>query len=204
MYQDAFTKLELAEVTSILERLNPEFDGTVFKAEETTIMAQDISFYPGYRLLDIADHTNVPIMSRFVIYGDDQFVVLNFSNETIYGFNKALPVHLDESNVLDYARFFFTYVRGKHGRFIITEGIDDIRWKDDPPPSARTTIGKMINPLHLERIDEHGDFHVKACMVFKDSLFRSNVKIQMNGFVSLADEELLIEDMPILDDTFGQ
>jgi hypothetical protein len=204
MYQDAFTKLELAEVTSILERLNPEFYGTVFTPDETTIMAQDISFYPGYRLLDIADYSNVPTMRRFVVYGDDQFVVLNFSNETIYGFNKALPVLLDESNVGDYARFFFTYVRGKHGRFIITEAIDDIDWKDDPPPSARTTIGKMISSLHLEKVDEHGDFHLKACMVFKDSLFKSSIKIEKNGFVSLADEELLIEDMPILDDTFGQ
>jgi hypothetical protein len=173
MYQDAFTKLETAEIVGILDRLNPEFEGTVFKPEQTTIMAQDISFYPGYRLLDIADHSNVPTMRRFVVYGDDQFMVLNFSNETIYELNKAMPILLSESNVGDYALFFFTYVRGKHGRFIVTENIDDIRWKDDPPPSARTTIGKMIAPVQLEKTDEHGDFHLKACMIFKDSLFRS-------------------------------
>ena len=41
-------------------------------------------------------------------------------------------------------------------------------------------------------------------MMFKDSLFKSDVTVQDNGVVSLQNEELLIEDMPVLDDTFGQ
>ena len=41
-------------------------------------------------------------------------------------------------------------------------------------------------------------------MVFKDSLFKSEVEVKPSGLVSLSNEELLVEDLPVLDDTFGQ
>lgn len=203
MYQEAFSKLELSEIATILDKLNPEFDGSVFDPVESTILAQDVPFYPGYRLMDIADYAATPALRRFVLYSPDDFVILNFTNEPIYELNQKLPIKLTEENVTDYVRFFFTYVRGRHGRFIITESVDDVNWKEDPPPAARKAIGKMLSPVTLEETKD-GNYHLSACMVFKDSLFKSKVKVENTGFVSLSDEELLVEDMPVLDDTFGQ
>ena len=203
MYQEAFSKLELSEIATVLDKLNPEFEGSVFDPVESTILAQDVPFYTGYRLMDIADHAATPALRRFVLYSPDDFVILNFTNEPIYELNQKLPIKLTEENVADYVRFFFTYVRGRHGRFIITESVDDVNWKEDPPPAARKAIGKMLSPVTLEET-KGGDYHLSACMVFKDSLFKSKVKVESSGFVSLSDEELLVEDMPVLDDTFGQ
>lgn len=204
MFQDAFEKLELEEVATILDRLDSEFEGVQFDPVETTIMAQDIPFYPGYRFLDIADYTVMPERRRYAVYGKDKFIVLNFSNEPIYAFNKELPIELNEDNIADYVRFFFTYVRGRHGRFLISENVDDINWKEEPPPAARKAIGKMVKPITLIKVDDQGIYHLQACMMFKDSLFKSHVEVQPNGRITLKDEELLIEDMPVLDDTFGQ
>ena len=202
MYQEAFTKLEETETAPILDILNPEFDGTVFDSSETTVLAQDVPFYPGYRLLDIADYGSVPAVRRFVLWSKDAFTILDFTNKPIYELNKTLPIKLSADNVADYVRFFFTYVRGRHGRFIIVEGVDDIQWKEDPPPSARKAVGKMLYAVRLESEDD--SYHLKACMIFKDSLFQSDVKIDSDGMVTLSNEELLVEDMPVLDDTFGQ
>ena len=204
MFQDAFEKLELEEVALILDQVNPGFEGVQFDPVETTVMAQTLSFYPGFRLLDIADYTSMPPLQRFVIYKHGKFVVINFRYEPIYEFNKALPIKLTDENVADYVRFFFNYVRGKHGRFILCEGIDDINWKDDPPPQARKAIGKMIIPITLEERIPGTDFQLKLCMMFKDSLFKSDVTVKADGTVALSNEERLIEDMPVMDDTFGQ
>jgi len=204
MYQEAFKKLELDEIATILDKLNPDIEGSVFDPVETTILAQDISFYPGYRLLDIADHAAMPPLQRYALYSTSDFFILNFSNEPIYALNQRLPITLNKENVSDYVRFFFTYVRGRHGRFIICENVDDIAWKEDPPPSARKAIGQMLVPVTLKETDHEGSFILEATMVFKDSLFKSQVKIGPTGLVSLSDEELLVEDMPVLDDVFGQ
>ena len=203
MFQNAFEKLELADVATILDRVNPALDRTQFDPIETTIMAQDIPFYPGFKFLDIADYTSMPALQRFALYSPKKLVILNFTNDPIYRLNHDLPIKLTEDNVIDYARFFFTYVRGKHGRFLISEGVDDINWKDDPPPQARKGVGKLIHPVIIKTASADG-YVLEACMMFKDSLFKSDVNVKANGFVSLSNEQLLVEDMPVLDDTFGQ
>lgn len=204
MIQQDFEKLELAEVATILDRLNPLFQGSVFDPVETTVLGATLPFYPGHRLLEISDHTVSPPLQRFVLYGQDSAIVLDFTNAPIYALNKELPLQLNAETVFDYARFFFTYVKGRHGRFLISEGVDDINWKEEPPPAARKAIGKMLRPLALKTQDSDGSFLMEATVMFKNSLFKSDIRISADGSVSLSNEELLIEDMPVLDDVFGQ
>lgn len=204
MFKHAFQKLELADVATYLDKLNPEFDGDiVFDPVETTILGVDLVFYPGHRFLDIANHSVSPSLQRHVVYSDQDIVVLDYTNKPIYDLNKKVPIKLSDDTVSDYLKFFFTYVKGKHGRFLISESVDDINWKEEPPPAARKAIGKMLKPIEILSF-EGGIYHVNATMVFKDSLFKSDIYIDSHGTVTLKDEELLIEDMPVLDDVFGQ
>lgn len=204
MYQENFEKLELDDVARILDEINPKLDGIQFDPVETIIMAAKLPFYKGCNFLEISDHTAIPPRKRYAIYGLGRSVVLDFTNKPIYDMNADLPIKLTEENVSAYVRFFFSYVRGRHGRFIIAEGTDDISWKEEPPPSARQAIGRMIRPLIVKKTDPDGTFHLEARMVFKDSLFKSDISVKPDGLVTLSNEELLIEDMPVLDDTFGQ
>lgn len=200
---DQFVKLDLLECETVLEDINPALKGSHFHPATVTILAQEPKFYPGYRFLDLADYETVPNIRKFVLYKPGDVVVLNWTNEPIYALNEKAPILLNESTVADYVRFFFTYVRGKHGRFIITENVEDVLWRDEPPPAARKAIGKMLEPLHI--IERKGDdFKLTARMMFKDSLFKTTVNVQASGLVNLSDEELLIEEMPVVDDTFGQ
>lgn len=204
MFKEAFEKLELEDVATILDRVNPHVHGMQFDPVETTIMAINIPFYPGCRLLDIADYSSVPASRRYVVYAADKAVVLDFTNAPIYALNRELPVRLDEDNVADYVRFFFSFVRTPRGKFIICENVDDIRWKDDPPPQARKAIGRMIQPILLKPGAAEGAFALQATMTFKDSLFKSDITVKADGTVSLHDQELLVEAMPVLDDAFEQ
>jgi len=203
MYQDAFTKLKPKEIETLLKTYNPLFEGSVFESAQTTIMAQDIPFYPKHRYLDIADHSCIPPMRRFAIDGPEAQIVLDWSNDPIYKLNKDIPIMLDEEVVCDYIRFFFNHVKGENGRFLIAESIDDIRWREDPPPAARKTIGEMLMPLIIADQNDKGEFTIKATLMFKDSLFECSIDVSINGDVAINDEKLLIEDMPILDDVLG-
>lgn len=40
-------------------------------------------------------------------------------------------------------------------------------------------------------------------MMFKDSLFKSNVRVSPKGIVTMEDEDLVVEDIPVLDDVLG-
>lgn len=203
MFRDAFVKLDLLEAEALLQAVNPLLEGSPFDPRTATVLAMDLSFYPGYRLLDIADHGVNPPRRIHAVFKPGAMTVLDWTNAPIYILNEKVPLRLDENNVAEYVRFFFAFVRGRHGRFLITESVDDIAWKDEPPPSARKAISSLIEPARLRGIDDDGTFHLSVRMMFKDSLFKANVAIKPDGQVSLSDEELVVEDMPVLDDSLG-
>lgn len=204
MFKDAFIKLDQLETETILEAVKDKLDVAI-SPQGAAILGQELSFYPGYRFLDISDAETVPGARCFLLYkeGVDP-VILNWTNEPIYELNEKAPIDLSEKNVGDYVRFFFSYVRGRHGRFIIIENVDDVAWKEEPPPAARKAIGQMLTPVTLTGTDDDGSFNLTACMVFKDSLFKTDIEVKPGGLVTLSNEALLIEDMPVLDDTLGQ
>lgn len=205
MFQDTYTKLTSTEVEEILSKTTPSFDGISFHPENTIIMAKTLDFYPGYKFYDMADHTNNPAHRRFVLVKKDKVTVLDFTNSPIYDLNKAAPIYLNEDTVHDYVRFFFNFVRGRHGRFLIVESVDDIAWREEPPPAARKSIGKLIMPLaRISKDMDDGVFYLHAQMMFRDSLFAADITVQSDGLVQLSNEQLMIEDMPVLDDSFGQ
>lgn len=203
MFADAFTKLEPENAALILERINPLIDGTDYASTTASVLVVDLLFYHGFQFIDISDHTMNPKRQHFVIYSQDVVHVIDYSNEPLYQLNANAPVVINDDTVLEYVRFFFTYVSGTHGRFLVVENVDDVSWKENPPPNARKAIGDMIKPLALKEKLDDGTYILSSHMVFKDGLFKTDIVIKPDGLVSLANEELLIEDMPILDDVFG-
>lgn len=206
MFAEQFKKLELDDTATILDLVSPHLDVSPLDPLQTIVLGVALPFYKGYQFLDISDYGQVPALRFFVLYNakTGDAIKLNWTNEPIYALNKKLPVSLSEKNITDYVRFFLSYVRGKHGRFIPVENVDDIAWREDPPPAARRAISKMITPITLEAHEKGGEYKLKACMMFRDSLFKADISVTEKGDVQISGEELLIEDMPVLDDVLGQ
>lgn len=204
MYQDAFKKLKKTDLQKTLKRVNPHLDHVEFDPGTTAILAQDISFYPGYRFLEITDNSSVPACTRFVIDGGEQIHVLDWTPSPIYALNETVPLMLSEDNVDDYVRFFLKYVRGTKGLILLAENVDDIEWKDDPPPPARKAIGKMLVPVNVIEKKKDSSFVLEVTAMMKDSLFKVHALVSETGILSFQNEEILVEDMPVLDDVFMQ
>lgn len=204
MQDNSFIKLDRMEAEGLLKEINPVMDGASFSAASATLLAQELAFYPGYRFIEVADYEQHPPRRRFAIHKAGEAVAMNGSNEPLYVLNEKAPIKLDETTVADYVRFFFNNVRGRHGRFLITESVDDIQWREEPPPAARKAIGKILVPMMIVAREPEGGYRLTACMMFRDSLFKATVNVRRDGVVSLSDEELLIEDMPVVDDLLGQ
>lgn len=200
MVQSAFIKLEKKDVETLLPRFEKYFEGAHFTEKDTVILSQKSGFYPGYIFYDIADYHAVPSLHRYVVAKDDDVTVLDFTNEPLYALNKKAPLTLDDANVADYVRFFFEYVRGRDGRFIIVDSVDDIAWTEDPPAAVRKAVNDIVEPLHAFSRDKSGAYHLLACMTFKDSLFRCKIEVQPDGTVLVYDEEMALESLPVAND----
>lgn len=204
MFKDAFIKLDSATAARMTERINPYLD-MKFDPATTTVMTHSLSFYEGHTLVELTQHNQHPPIMRVALCDDKNNVtVLNWTNEPIHKLNRDVPITLDDNNMMDYVRFFFSYVRGKHGRFIIIDNVDDIDWREEPAPAGRKALGKMIEPMHLVKREEDGTAVFAVCIVFRDSLFAGEAHVKPDGLIVLQNEELLVEDIPVADDLFGQ
>lgn len=204
MFQEAHSRLELDEIATIIDVVNGKVEGSLFDPLETTVLAVEPPFYPGWRFLDIADHATNPPLQRFVFQKGEDFRLLDWTYKTIYDLNKDARVLINEETVLDYIRFFFSHVKGRHGRFIVCESLDNVNWKEEPPVSARKSFAEFICPMQIVEKRSDGVFKVDARMLLKDTLFKADVYIEPSGRVTLSDHQILIEGMPVLDHVFAQ
>ncbi len=204
MFKDAFTKLDQKQSAELIEKLSAHFDAP-FDAARTSVMIHDVAFYPGYTLAELSRHDQNPPVMRAAVYNEaGEVEVLNWTNEPIYRLNKNAPLTLTPDSAPDYIRFFFHYVRGSHGRFTVIDSVDDIDWREEPAAAGRKALGRMIEPLYLKSREKDGTRIFTLCFIFKDSLFSAEAHISPDGQVALHNEELLVEDIPVADDVFGQ
>lgn len=194
-------KMDVERTARILSEVNPHLEPVPFSMESTTIRSQRLSFYRDYEFLELTDLSAVPAVRKYAIYKPGDVNVINWTNQTIYETNEKAPININARNVVEYVKFFFGYVRGRHGRFMIIETIDDIRWQVEPPLQGRKVMQQMLEPVTLLSEDDDGTFNLEAFMVFKDSLFKTRVHVKSDGLVSMSEEELKIEGMPILQDS---
>lgn len=204
MFQEAFKKLEVEEVARIIDQINKLVDGSLFDPLDTTILAIELPFYPGYRFLDIADHATNPPLQRYALEREGTYTLMDWTYRPIYAVNEKAPVSLDQANVIEYVRFFFSHVRGRHGRFIMAESLESINWKEEPSPAERKSLGKLVEPLKVMEKLRHGVFKLEARMMLKDTLFKTDIYVEPNGKVVMGNHDILLEKMPVLDQAVGQ
>lgn len=201
MFDEAFTKLDVDETAVVLDVINKTIQGSLFDPLETTILSINLPFYPGYRFFHIADHATHPPLERFVFHkeGTQDYTTIDWRFDTIYGLNKKANFKLDEKSVLEYVRFFFSYVKGRHGKFILCESADHVKWKDEPPAEVRKSLNQALKPLELKEKTDNGGYVIKAYMMLKDTLFTVIITVDKGGQVGMTDHEILIENIPVLD-----
>ncbi len=205
MFDESFKKLKIDEIAHLLDIINKNIDGSIFDPLETTILAIDVSFYPDYRFLSISDYATNPPLQRFVFQKNatNEFAIIDWTYKTIYSLNQEVPIKLDDKNILEYVRFFFSYVKGRHGRFIICENMENIQLKDELLDDTKKKINGILQPLELKEKRKDGAYEVKAFMMLKDALFNVDIYIKPNGNVTMSDHEIIMENIPVIDSSFG-
>ncbi len=208
MFDESYIQLEVDEIAILLDELNKKVDGSIFDPLETTILAIDIPFYPEHRFLNVADHKTHPPLQRYLVQNKTtkEFVIIDWRYQTIYNLNTSAKIALNDKNVLDYVRFFFEYVKGRHGRFKICESADHISWKDEPPAQVKKSLNDALQPLTLSKDKREKDkaYVINAFMMLKDTLFKTEITVTPQGKVTMGDHDILIEEIPVLDAALGQ
>lgn len=202
MLQKAFVKLEEKETEKALAEINPVLDGGKLDKDAVTILMQELSFYPGYRLYEISAHDFNSGLQRYIVSGPAGNYILDGGNAVFSELNQAAPVTLTKNNICDYLRLYFMTVRGPDGFFRVIESFDDIPWYDEPRQTVRRTISSLISPLTVIS-EKESLYEIDATILYKQCLYSVRFQITQDGLIRPAQEKLLIEELDVKDDLFS-
>jgi hypothetical protein len=132
------------------------------------------------------------------LFVNDQSITLaGRTNEWIYeAMSSVPPPHLN-ADLLTYVRFFFTTVVGRLGGFRIADRVEDAIWLPDASEDKRREFEDKLSQLRMIGISDDGRLEVRGTVVFKNALFMISVMVGPNWELELANEDLLMEDLPI-------
>jgi ATP-dependent 26S proteasome regulatory subunit len=216
MYPKTWSQIESYNFNTLLkkevEKITPSYSyKRSFEAE--------LSFYPDTRLVK-CQLSNAEGKEKYLfgLVRNNYFFPLNFSNDSIYGFNERFGIHLTPETVIEYTLFFFSYVRGKHGFFHILPSPSDLPLdreqkneiiycpsEEDPenkitvkPEAWANLFSKTILPPKIIEQPDPNVYNIETSILFKDSLFHAMVILETNGMIKLTGEKLVLENIPLV------
>jgi hypothetical protein len=183
-------------------------------ADKTLVQVADLPFYEEYKFYALTDMTLPPPNVRYVLYKPGDLNIMNWTNEPIYMVNEKAPIKLERKSLVTYAKFFFHYVRGQLGRFIIVEKPEDVRWLDNANDKEKADVAAKLMNVTYKGIGRDNLFTLTATVVFKNALFKTDIKVapyEMDVFdpelgapehftigqMKLTNEELLLEELNV-------
>lgn len=198
----------------ILTAIAPDILPVTLSSDKTLVQVTSLPFYGDFKFYALTDMALPPPNVRYMLHKPGSTVMMNWTNEPIYSVNEAAPIKLDRKTLVPYAKFFFHYVRGQLGRFIIVEKPEDVSWLPEANDKEKADVTARLMPVTYKGIGRDNLFTLTCTVVFKNALFRTDIKVapyEMDVFdpeqnapehftigqMKLTNEELLLEDLNI-------
>lgn len=199
-----------AFLTTIAQAIEP----VRLPMDKTLVQVVELPFYEAHRFYALTDMTLPAPNVRYVLHKPDDTTLMDWTNEPIYAVNERAPIKLDRKTLAPYARFFFHYVRGQLGRFIIVEKPEDVEWLPNATAEEKAKLAPQLMPVTYKGIGRDNLFTLTATVIFKNALFRTDIRVapyEMDvydpdlgapehftiGQMKLTNEELLVEDLNV-------
>lgn len=144
---------------------------------------------------------------------------INGTSPVIHDFNRYYSHELileEQSQIVDYLRFFCWAIHGEEGPFYLIENIDDLNLKQQISEEERgeivkalTSFNELVSSEAVAQVKEgEGEFveFNLACILYADAVFRAKFRLDLGrdvrGMVEMTDDEPVRADLPIYKSTY--
>lgn len=199
MYTDNnWTPVTGEELAGFLQQINPIGDKYKVSPQSTQVSWRMLPFYEQVALIRVKDPSWTPA-NLYIYYLTDrgQLYWLNGTSPPIHEVNAKAPIQLNESNILDYLRFFCFFVRGEEGPFLIAESMDDPYLPKRLDDKTKSVIQGTIRSASYEGKNEQGHYLCDAVVYYSNALFIANFGVQPGGMIEMLDDEPIAADLPV-------
>ncbi len=214
MFSVDYATLNPDDARAFLSDIAGDLHPVTVPTDRTLVQCTPLPFYDDVKLYALTDMTLPPPNVRYLLHKPGDASIMNWTNEPIYSVNERAPIKLDRKTLPVYARFFFHFVRGQLGRFLVVEKPEDVVWLSNANAQEKTEVAARLMPVTYKSIGRDNLFTLTCTVVFKNALFRTDIRVapydmdvfdpEQNapehftiGQMKLTNEELLLEDLNV-------
>lgn len=205
-WRDLSGDLALSTVISICEWLENERDIRNLAAHWSIdrIRVRPLTCYEDSHLVELGGHAGYgrPGLMNVVLH-EDGMTLLNGMSIVIHDLNDELPPLLETAaQQLEYLQLFMNWVHGDEGRFQPVGSEAALRTR--LLPEAQVSL-KLPALSAFEPAPPPGEVDALAffsgTVLYGASLFRSVMAVRKGGFVEMIDDEVLMTDLPVREES---
>lgn len=191
------------KITRSFESKDNSLDEFKELLSELSLYQCTLSFYPNWRLIAVLNDKGYGPLARFALITEETEnpILLDWTQPPVMEINDLAPIQLQKETVLEYAKFFLSFVRGPHGRFKIVESGRDMPWKRGIKGNKKAlAIKSMLSPEITEIAS--GTYEIRASILFKDILAHATLTVSENGDIAMGPPSIKIDALPIEPEQF--
>jgi hypothetical protein len=178
MFDGKFQTLDNVAMEMFFKDVEADIAPVKFTKGKTVVQYTSLSFYNEYKLYAVSDYSLPSPNTRYFLYRPRDVNMMNWTNTPIYRVNERAPIKLDRITCIHYARFFYHFVRGQLGQFIIVEKPEDIIiWLPNATHREKIKVNRFLTPISYNGIGSDKCINLTAIVIFKNALFKMDVKI---------------------------
>jgi ATP-dependent Zn protease len=154
----------------------------------------ELAFYDDHLLIEL-QFEGEPVRV-FGLHGPDETYWLDGTSAAVHETNEAESLELTEETLHDYIRFFFYFVRGDSGPFVLIEAEDEVGRAGDASDgnllelqAREAAIRGRITPLTTRSIDEDDRWIVDGSIAFDNTFFTTKLAVAASGEIEMIDDE---------------
>ncbi len=181
--------------TSLIDQLNP-INSKRYVGKTTDIRSAHLPFYPdNISILHLTDPNWGNTFQTYYLEDNGSLHWLNGTSPPIHEVNAKAPIALDEANVLAYLRFFFYFVQGSDGPFLIFESPEQPEIPLINAVDDKLELAFHAHPASYNGRDEDGKFWVAAIVWYGNALFEVRCQVHTGGMIEMMEDNLIVNGL---------
>ena len=187
-------ELSETEKNELAERIARSVGRAPFRDGMFALEKIPLPFYKNAFEVRIRDFATRPFITREYVCDDENVFKTDGEEDTLAEINDALSLSLTAENVAGYAAFYFQNVAidDSFARLIFSaDDVVDENFDED----LRETLKKIIRAPQVDKTED--GFTVSAFVLSEDTLIKADLGVDESGAVSVDDEEIVYEDLPV-------
>lgn len=184
--------LEKEQLDTLIDTVASKAMPGLFSVSSSQGKKSSLSFYEGFYLYDLRNYSTLPVFTMQYLGNGKDFFYLDGSSNSIYKVNEQYnAISLDESNILDYIKFFFSYVSMLEEETEMISDPESLPYYEYLTDQQKNIIENEKNNagIHFDEQTQH--FTIRCPLYYGGSLVKAEIDVDKRGHVDVKDYKLL-------------